>query len=176
MGCSGFPLSLLFQTRPGFSCPRTGLVCALCGQRGWSRARQPWKRARHIHLQLRFSSGRRVRACAGGEHGPGELVGALQSLLLPRLLLLWAKCSSAAPGRGRVVPGVLKLQSLFCSESTFQAAAPYVRLNKNCPCNAHGRAGLPCPTAPHAAGEITLYNTTTIYLWYVLIYNIHCVC
>lgn len=139
---------------------------------GLEQGRQPWKRARHIRLQLRFSSGRRVRARAGGEHGPGQLVWALQSLLL----LLWAKRSSAAPGRGRVVPGVLKLLTLFCSESTFQAAAPYVRLNKKCPCNAHGRAGLPCPTAPHAAGEITLYTTTTIYLWYVLIYNIHCVC
>lgn len=29
---------------------------------------------------------------------------------------------------------------------------------------------------PSAAREITLYAITTIYLWYVLIYNIHCVC
>lgn len=35
--------------------------------------------------------------------------------------------------------------------------------------------GLPHWDTPSAAREITLYTIATIYLWYVLIYNIHCV-
>lgn len=47
----------------------------------------------------------------------------------------------------------------------------FIHAAEQVPCDAHGRGGLP----PTAAGEITLYTITTIYLWYVLIYNIHCV-
>lgn len=103
------------------------------------------------------------------------------SLLLPGCCqmpwqpLLRAKCSYTAARRERVVPGVPKPMGLFCSESIFWAAAQCVWLNSKVPCSARGRGGLPRQDTPHAAWEITLYTKTTIYLWYVLIYNIHCV-
>lgn len=75
-----------------------------------------------------------------------------------------------------MVAGAAKLLGLFCSESIFPAAARHLWLNNKARCNAQRRGGRPRGDAPHAAGEITLYTITTIYLWYVLIYNIHCVC
>lgn len=50
----------------------------------------------------------------------------------------------------------------------------YAWSNNRGACDAHwGAAPLGHPST---AREITLYAITTIYLWYVLIYNIHCVC
>lgn len=69
-----------------------------------------------------------------------------------------------------MLPAALKLLGWFCNGNTLKATCgPTTEVPVMLP------GGLPHWDIPCAAREITLYTIATIYLWYVLIYNIHCV-
>lgn len=82
----------------------------------------------------------------------------------------WAAALRQRAGGKRTLPAALKLLGWFCAGNTLKAThGPTAEVPVMLP------GGLPHWDTPSAAREITLYTIATIYLWYVLIYNIHCV-